>query len=357
MRIAFFTDTYLPNVDGVVSSIIKLKEALEKRGHEVFVFAPSPDGRDRKEGDVHYLRSRPFPPYPQYRLALVRSQTIRKEIEELGIDIIHNHGVALTAISAMKCNVPKISTFHTNIAESVHYIAKIRHLEGIAKETAWAHLRRLYSRCDLITAPSKKTVKLLAEKGIKAEFLPNGIDISSFSRERRPAGRPLLIHVGRVVKENNLEKAFEMVGYARKIYPELRFAVIGTGPAMDYYKKMAEETGISDIVEFTGYVDDGTLREYYRRGDAFVFTSLFDTQGIVVLEALASGMPVLALEGSSGEEIIENMGTVFSGKEDFAEALDRAMEIDDARKVVSLEKYDIGNVVAELEKYYRKLST
>jgi len=101
MKIAFFTDTYLPNTDGVVQSILNLQRVLESRGHEVFIYTPSPDGKERIEEKVHFFRSIAFNPYPEYRLAILRASPVRKELEEIGIDIIHNHGDALTAIAAL----------------------------------------------------------------------------------------------------------------------------------------------------------------------------------------------------------------------------------------------------------------
>ena len=355
MRIAFFTDTYLPNTDGVVRSILNLQRALESRGHEVFIFSPSPDGKERIEGKVHFFRSIEFKQYPDYRLAILRASPVKKELEEKGIDIVHNHGVALTARAASKTELPKISSFHTNIAETVHYIAKIRPLEQPLKGGIWRYLRGLYSKFDILTAPSLKIVRELDEKGIKAEFLPNGIELSAFKSRREPSRSPLLIHVGRVVKEKNIETVLEMVGHARRAYPNIRLKIIGKGPALDYYRKMAADMGVADISEFTGYVDDDLLREYYRTADALVFASNFDTQGLVVLESLASGTPVLALKGTSGEEIVRDMGTAFSDADSFVAALKRAMEMEDAREIINLEPYDIHSVTGRLEGYYRSL--
>lgn len=355
MRIAFFTDTYLPNTDGVVCSILNMQKALKSRGHEVFIFSPSPDGKPRIEGNVHLFRSIAFRRYPEYRLAIFRTSPVKNRLEELGIDVIHNHGVATTAMAASRAELPKISSFHTNVAEAAHYLVKKRSIQLPLKGRIWRYLRHLYSRFDTVTAPSLKMVRLLEENGIKAEFLPNGIDLSAFKIQRRPERKPMLIHVGRVVKEKNIEKVMEMVAYARKIHPKIELKIIGKGPALEYYRKKALDTGVADITEFTGYVDDATLKDYYRRADALVFASHFDTQGLVVLESLASGTPVLALSGTSGEEIVREMGTVFSDGRSFGSALRKAMEIEDARKHISLDAYDINTVADRLEEHYRRV--
>jgi len=364
MNIAFFTDTYKPNVDGVVICIELLKKELERKGHKVYVFAPSPGMETRMDKEVYYFESHPFLPYPQYRIAMVRDATLgidrlARMCKELKIDAIHSHGIAFTSIAAYRVakrmGIPKVITFHTNVAGATHYISKFRIIEKSFEEITWRYLRWLYSNYDEVLAPSQRAHDMLKEQGIKSTVFPNGIGIGDYLKLRRNPNKKgaMILHVGRIVREKRIDIAMGMV----KGKKDVSLDVIGKGPGLGHYRNLAREMKIENV-NFQGYVDHEKLNGYYRKANALIFCSPFDTQGLVVVEALASGMPVIAMEGTSGAEIAQEVSKelVFSNQEEFDRAVSYAKRHGDCRKCREVSrKYDIREQARRLiEKYKRK---
>ncbi|MCX6773412.1 MAG: glycosyltransferase [Candidatus Micrarchaeota archaeon] len=365
MNIAFFTDTYKPNVDGVVICIELLKKELERKGHKVYVFAPSPTMERRMDNEVFYFESHPFLPYPQYRIAMVHDATLgidklARICRLLKIDAIHSHGIAFTSIAAYRVakrlGIPKIIMFHTNVAGATHYISKFRIMEKGFERITWRYLKWLYSNYDEVLAPSKRAHDMLKEQGISSTVFPNGIEIGDYLKIKRKPNRKgvMLLHVGRVVKEKRIDIAMEMI----KNRKDVSLDVVGKGPGLEYYRSLAKEMGIEKKVKFLGYVGHKKLNDYYRRANALVFCSAFDTQGLVVVEALASGMPVIAMAGTSGAEIAKdvNKKLVFSNQGEFDMAVSYAKRHGNCRRCREVSrKYDVKEQARKLiEKYKRK---
>ena len=369
MKIAFFTDTYKPNVDGVARNIELLKNELEKNGNMVYIFAPSPSMKSKVDKNVHYFESHPFAPYPQYRIAMVREATLgidamARKCKELGIEAVHSHGIAFTSIAAYrvadKLNVPKMVTFHTNVAGATHYISKFRILERHFEDIAWHYMKWLYSNYDAVLAPSETASRMLSDNGIKSTIVPNGIEVDKYLKVvRRPnRGTPLLLHAGRVVKEKRIDIAMRMIAAMKEKGKKTELVVAGGGPGIAYYKDEARELGISRSVKFLGFVPHNKLNALYKKANALVFCSPFDTQGLVVVEALASGMPVIATKGTSGAEIAKKVDKrlVFSNEREFEQAVGFAIKHGSCRKCREAAKeYDIKKQAKRLVALYKKL--
>jgi 1,2-diacylglycerol 3-alpha-glucosyltransferase len=369
LNIAFFTDSYKPNVDGVVRCIELLKHELEKEGHKVYVFAPSPSMESKVDKEVHYFESHPFAPYPQYRIAMAHEATLgigalARKCKELGIEAVHSHGIAFTAIAAYRVakrlNVPKVITFHTNVAGATHYISKFKMLERHFESIAWHYLRWLYSNYDAVLAPSETAAGLLRGHGIKSTVFPNGIALESYFKIKRAPSKKgfALLHVGRVVKEKKIDIAMEMVRAMRAKGKDISLTVVGMGPALGHLKAEAKRLGISRSVKFTGYIEHRKLNALYSKANALVFCSPFDTQGLVVIEALASGMPVIAAKGTSGAEIAKDVDErlIFSNEREFEGAVEFAEKHGNCRKCRDVaSNYDIRKQAKKLVALYRKL--
>jgi glycosyltransferase involved in cell wall biosynthesis len=369
LNIAFFTDSYKPNVDGVVRCIELLKKELEKNGHTVYVFAPSPSRESWVDKEVHYFESHPFAPYPQYRIAMAHEATlgigsITKICRELKIDAVHSHGIAFTSIAAYRVakrlNVPRVVTFHTNVAGATHYISKFRMLESHFEAVAWHYFRWLYSNYDAVLAPSATAAKMLSDRGINSIVFPNGIGLEGYLKAaRRPSkGTPLLLHVGRVVKEKRIDTAMRMMAAMKEKGKKAELVVAGGGPGIAHYQEAAKRLGVSRDVKFLGFVPHGKLNALYRKANALVFCSPFDTQGLVVVEALASGMPVIAAKGTSGAEIAEEADKrlVFSNADEFEKAVAFAMKRGNCRKCrEASKKYDIARQTERMVSFYREI--
>lgn len=381
MRIAVLTDTYLPTVDGVVNSLIVTREALEELGHEVFVLAPE----DRKNGnedenDPHtiYLRAREFKRYPGYRLV---SLLPGKEIAFFrgnDIDVIHTHGVAGMSVksiwSAHTLKIPMVLTFHTMVLDALNWYNPLPFQLGFVEYVAKSWIRYVLHRCYGVIAPTSAILhelRHLAPKMRLADVIPTGVDPNRFrpdidgSRIREKwglDGEELILHVGRVSPEKNLDMLFRAFASLRKKRSTVKLMLVGRGPAIPHCMQEAKLNGISEDVIFAGFVGDEELPEYYAACDAFAITSTFETQGLVVLEAMATGKPVAGINYRAIPEFVIDgiTGYLFEPNDTkgCVEAITKALEPDEviarnARKMA--ECYSIEACTKKLIRLYERV--
>lgn len=298
MKIAFFTETYLPNIDGVVTAILQFRKELERRGHKVFIFAAGDlkTMRKNKDRDVHYYLAVPFYPYPNYKLALL-PYTAESVIRKEKMDIIHSHGMGGMGMAALYCSIlnglPLVGTLHTNIQEATHYVVPSRTAQGFAKQIAWRYLRFYYNRCDAVTVPSQTMARLCISNGIRNVWvLPNGIDLKKFRPGRKAHRGKIALYVGRLVKEKNLDVMIKSALLVSERVRDIHYVIVGTGPAEKYYKDIVKREGVGHLFTFTGALPSEEVIGWYNKADVFVFPSVFETQGISAIEAMACGVPV-----------------------------------------------------------------
>ncbi|MBI5635976.1 glycosyltransferase, partial [Candidatus Micrarchaeota archaeon] len=260
MNIGFFTDSYKPNTDGVVVSITNFKSELEKKGASVFVYAPGSRGtialnNDRK---IHYYPSLPFPPYPQYRIAVPRGITL--DAKKDSIDLVHCHALTTMGFAAVrasqKLGVPLIGTFHTLIPNGVSAITSNKLAQKIGGEIAWKAIRRFYRPFPLVTAPSKTIARLLKEHGVENTcVVPNGIDLRKFKPQSQavkqslrkklglsPSDKMLLV-AGRQSREKNVDVVIRAYAGFAKENPGSKLVVCGSGPALGENTALASRLG------------------------------------------------------------------------------------------------------------------
>lgn len=373
MKIAYFTDTYLPNVDGVVTCLLNYRKELERRGHEVYVFTPGSkkDKAENKDGNVHYFTSATFKPYPDYRVSLFPFPSAVKRVKEIRPDIIHSHGIATTGLAAINCahelKVPAIASFHTMVPEATHYLTKNEGMQKLLEDVAWRYLRWYYGFFETVLVPSKYVAEILKAKGItNTMILPSGIDVKVFEkgdgdavRKKHSLGKKkVILHVGRLVKEKNLDLLINEAHSIINKQPNARFLIVGKGPSEEDYRDAVRMKGLDEYFIFAGFVGGRELPDYYAAADVLAFPSKFDTQGLVVLESLACGTPAVVPKNSAAEEIVEEgkNGYTFSEPVDFREkillAMDRKGEMSEsARERAAL--YDKAGMAAKLEELYR----
>lgn len=319
MRIAFYTDTYLPNRDGVVTSIINFRKELERRGHEVYIFASGSRKAKRENEDPHvfYHASTPFRPYPQYRIALFPFLSERK-VRSLKMDVIHSHGMATMGLAADRAahdlKIPYVGTMHTLIPQATHYVSKFEPVRKAAERIAWGYLKLYYNRCDAVTAPSRVIKEVMEEHGIRnVRVLPNGIDAQRFNPGVGDGpirdwwnlrGKKVVMHLGRLVLEKNLEVLIKAALFIAEEEPDVKFLIVGTGPAAAHYKELVRRNHVDRYFVFTGFVEDRWVPGYYACADAVVVPSKFETQGLVTLEAMACGKPVAGADFLATKEIV-----------------------------------------------------
>ncbi len=307
MRIGFFTDTYTPQINGVVQSIRLFKRALEARGHEVIVFAPHPSDAGDCGQTVRFV-SVPFLFQPEMRMASPVSLQALQRIEAAELDVVHSHdpfAIGLFGLTvARRKKIPYVHTFHTLFSEYVHYVWDARWTKRLAHVLS----RDFCNACDQIIAPSTKIDSYLNGWGVKApiEILPTGIDLAAIAETgpaavdslRRRLGiaksERVAIFVGRLGKEKNVELLIRAM--AQYEGPAARLLVVGDGPDRTRLESIVSALGVQSRVSFTGYLQRPEVTAAYLLSDAFVFASTTETQGLVVGEAMAAGLPVVAVE-------------------------------------------------------------
>ncbi len=374
MNIAMFTDTWLPTMDGVVNSIIQFRECLEEEGHDVFIFAPGKKTRvDPKDDHVFRFKAKTFKMYPEYRLAFYPSKKISDLLVEKNIDIIHNHAVAFMGIKAMVSaklqKLPCVFNFHTKVTEAIHYYPVNLH-DDLLKDLTWIYLRYLLRRSNAVIAPSKKALKELREKcpnmryseavapGIDKDRYHKNVDGSSIRNKMNLDGSDVLIHVGRISKEKNLDLILDALPLIKNQNGNIELLIVGDGPAKEYYERHVREKGLEDCVTFTGFVPEEELPKYYAASDAFVMSSRFETLGIVLIEALATGTVVAGIDHGVIPDIINHgkNGFLFTDdKKDCAKKIALALENRDMVKENGNGiNFDNKTACKKLEKVYKE---
>jgi 1,2-diacylglycerol 3-alpha-glucosyltransferase len=372
MRIAFFTDTYLPQRDGVVTAILNLRRELEKNGHEVFIFTPGTKKQKEENKDkmVHYFTSAVFKPYPDYRIALFPFISAVKLVQEMHIDIVHSHGIATTGLAAIQCSqklkIPAVASFHTMVHKATYYLSQNPSLKNILEEVAVKYLRWYYKQFKVVTVPGNYAKNALKEIGIEnCVIMPNGIEYNRFAKAKGKkmviGGKrgPFALYVGRIVKEKNVDLILDSVPSVinRK---KATFVLVGKGPYENDAKNKVRMLGIEDNVVMPGFVEDEELPVYYNSAKAFLFPSSFDTQGLSVLESMAAGcVPVVPASSAPAEFVKDgDNGFLFRDEKEFPEKVIQALECDkkireNAKKVAK--EYDIKKVAKRYEEFYQSL--
>ncbi len=370
MRLGFFTDSYRPNVDGVVRSIEDFRGELERRGDEVFVFASGSrsDKRANRDDHVYYSTSVRLPPYPQYKVAVFPFVRAATRSRANGLELVHSHGQASMGVAAITTakalRVPLVGTFHTLIPHGVKNYVAHPGLASSLERFSWRAIEYFYRPFDVVTAPSKFMARLLQEHGVEAVALPNGVNVRKFRPAaskawlERKVGRegPFVLCLGRVSPEKNISLVIDAFRTVRR-ETGATLVVAGTGPQLAELK-----AGADDSVVFTGFVDDRDLSKYYSAADAFVTASTFETQGLTVLEAMACGTPVAAARSMALPEVVKDKrnGFLFApgNVDSCARAVMRAMLskrvlTDECRRTA--QKYSVPRVTDELSAIYGAL--
>lgn len=322
LRIAFYSDTYLPAVDGVVTSMLNAKAELEKRGHEVFIFT-SGDASSKKRysnGRVFVMQGVKFRPYPQYKFAVFPYHAVFKA-QSLKLDLIHAQtpfAMGFTALLTAKLlRYPIIGSFHTMVNSKAlqSYHPKNPRLKKFTTKYLWKYTKFFYRRCDATIAPSDIIGRMLKRYSIKnVQVVPNSIDLKRFnpradgSKARKKLrirdNEKVVLYLGRISREKNIDVLLRAAHELRK-RKGVRFVLGGAGPMLFAYQETARRLGLGNVT-FTGFVKDSELPGMYAMSDLLCMPSTFETQGIVSLEAMATGKPVVAADALALKEIVKN---------------------------------------------------
>ncbi|HEV7820064.1 MAG TPA: glycosyltransferase [Burkholderiales bacterium] len=323
MRILYVSDVYFPRVNGVSTSIRTFRRELQALGHEVTLVAPRyPQSTERDEPGIVRLAARAIPLDPEDRL--MHASALRRIPAHLGartFDLVHiqtpfaAHYAGLRI--ARELNVPCIGTYHTFFEEYLYHYVPFAP-RALLRAAARAISRRQGNQVDALVVPSRAMLAALTAYGVRSAMtiLPTGIPLSELTRgdgaafRRRhgiPPDRPLLLHVGRVAFEKNIDFLLRMFSRVRAAHPDALLVICGEGPALRHLKQLARRLGVAAQVHFIGYLDRaGALLDCYSAADVFVFASRTETQGLVLLEAMALEVPVVAIAEMGTLDILEN---------------------------------------------------
>lgn len=344
MRVLMISDVYFPRVNGVSTSIRSFRHELQAQGHQVTLIAPHyphSDAYDQSHPDTDLIRipSRSIPRDPEDRF-MIKSKILQliPKLRAVNFDVLHiqtpfvAHYLGISLAKELK--VPVVESYHTFFEEYLyHYIPFLpRSL------MRWVARRFTVSQCNAVShviSPSRAMRDALLNYGVVApiSILPTGLQASQFrqgdgARFRNAYGigstRPVALYIGRVAHEKNIDFLLRVFQHTLKQLPEALLLIVGEGPAVPHLQKLAQQLGIDQATRFVGYLDrDTQLLDCYSAGDVFVFASRTETQGLVLLEAMAQGTPVLStiymgtrdiLEGAEGAVIAHENEQQFSNE-------------------------------------------
>lgn len=350
MRIGLFTDTYTPFINGVSTSILMLERALKKQGHQVFIVTVNPDNMSYKYENYDHIIRIPGIPIGIYDYRLTGIYPIRaiNKIKKWNLDVIHSHtefGIGTFArIIAKQLDIPLVHTYHTMYEDYVHYITK-GHFDKSSKKIV-EYLTKFY--CDKtareLIVPSKKTYNLFKEKykfEKNVHIVPTGIDVERFYKEhlkhdelikiKKELGlKPedfIIIYVGRLAKEKNVEFLLESHAVISQKYPNCKLVIVGSGPDYEHFIEMSNNLGISEKVIFTNAIAWEEIPNYYGVADAFATASKTETQGLTVIEAMAASLPVVCFEDESFKDVVIDglNGYLFKSKRQYRTCIEDLM--------------------------------
>ena len=310
MLILKVSDVYFPRVNGVSTSIETFRRDLQALGHEVVLTAPAYAGVSSAETGIDRVRSRAVPKDPEDRIMNWRE--LKTTLARCGgeVDVIHIHTPFLAHYAGLQLararGIPVIATYHTLFEEYLHHYVPILP-RPVGRRLARAFSRSQCNQLDAVIAPSRAMRDALRDYGVRQpiEVLPTGLPADRFRqgdgaafRQRHgiSAHRPLLLFVGRAAHEKNIGFLIRMMPSVLKTQPDALLLIAGEGPAAASLQTMAAQTGVAESIRFMGYFNrDTELQDCYSAADLFVFASLTETQGLVLLEAMAQSVPVVAI--------------------------------------------------------------
>lgn len=376
MRIGMLADIYKPHISGVTHYISLNKRVLEQRGHTVFVFTFG--DVDYQDDEQRVIRS-PGVPVADTGIHLsFRYSTKARELVR-SMDILHVHHPFLSGRLAVRhgraADIPVVFTNHTRYdMYAKAYLPMLP--DQIGTSFLQAYLPSFCREVDLVIAPSEGLKGVLRDLEVEAEVkvIPNGVDLEPFMSEAAPIPRgdlgftkddTVLIYTGRLGPEKNLTFLLRAFAGASSAFPQSRLVLVGTGPEADNLHDLAEKYGVSDRVVMTGLVDYDAMPRYLKMADLFVTASVTEVHPLSVVEALASGLPVLGIESVGVGDTVEHSFNGLLSKEDlpaFTANLTRAIADRELRErmatnaVESAQQYAIGRTATLVEQEYQRLA-
>lgn len=376
MRVGLFTNAYRPLVSGVVNSVDLIRKGLLRTGNTPFVFAPAVPGYTEEHAGVWRFRSVTLTKKVEFPLAIPYSTRLFPLIPKMGLNVIHTHHPFLLgevgAYFARQLNIPLVYTFHTQLEKYAHYIPLPTNMVRMAARDYVAKYTR---RCSCIICPSPSIRGLLDEYEVtcRVEVLQNAIDTAAFRNAtgdavRRELGLSednlLCIFTGRMGLEKNLSFLLQCFRTVHESHPQMRLLLLGDGPILEDLQNEVRELGLEGHVFFPGRVTYNDIPSYYAAADLFVMTSTTEVKPLAVLESMAAGLPVIAVDAcGTGDTVTHGHdGLLCPCEQDaYVKILEKAVTDGELRKKmgaaaqVTAETYSLENYTEKLLALYREV--
>lgn len=364
MRIGLFSDAYYPDINGVVSSVATLKDALEKLGHTVFVISNHKGTNIDYSDHILRLPGIELKKFYGYKLSSPIQFKGAEYIHEMNLDIIHINteaGIGMFArLMAKQCQIPIVYTYHTMYEDYTHYLnpLDIELVDEGEKLIIRKFSKYWVNHSEAVIAPSQKTKNRLLEYGATSPIfvVPTGLDLSHFDRSKLDPSilasirsslnltkdDHVVTFVGRIAKEKAIDIPIKALSLCKD--QSIHLVIVGKGTDLEFYQNLAKELKVDDRVHFTGMIDKPMVPYYYSAFDCFVSASTSETQGMTYIEALASGLCIFGRRDEVLEELIEEgtTGYYFDDEQELAKKFDefftKPKEIREATSQQCIEK-------------------
>jgi len=354
MRVLFISDVYFPRVNGVSTSIATFREDLAAAGVDTVLVAPEYAHNGAGDAkDVIRVPSGRVPRDPEdRRMHWGALRAALQQLQSQHFDLVHVHTPFLAHYAgvrfARQAGIPVVETYHTFFEEYLHhYVPLLPRMLG--RQLARGVTRSQCAAVNALVAPSQPMRAMLTDYGVRTpiEVIPTGLPASSFkpgdgarfrAQQQLPADRPLLLYVGRVAHEKNIDFLLTSFVEVRRARPDALLVIAGEGPARKHLGEQVQRLGLGRDVAFVGYLDrDQALADCYAAASVFVFASRTETQGLVLLEALAQGCPVVSTSHLGTASILQpNCGARVAPEDPAAFAAAATGILDDPQRAAQL---------------------
>jgi len=386
MKVLIVADTYPPHVNGAALATYRQAIALRKRGHQVYVIAPSTTLKNDyvvEDGiGIFRIRSVLIQKPQEIRVSpqlLVYRSAIKKILKIVEPDIVHVNNPGFLAIAvlpvARKLNIPVVATSHFMPENIMHYLHMPDFIGDVLNNLIWKQYAGFYSKLDFVISPTQTAADLLTKNKLKTsvKVISNGIDLRRYKRKLAPEeakkrfdlpDKPTILFVGRLDKEKNIDVLLDALA-SLKNKVDFHAVIAGKGREMKPLMEQATELGIAEKVTFTGYVTDEDLLALYQAADIFVMPGIAELQSLVTMEAMATGLPVVGANAVALPHLIKDKenGYLFrpGNPTDLAEKLEKLLKDPKLRRRMAhrslkiIAEHDMDKVMEQVVSVYRKV--